>query len=48
MAIEVKKKAMLRFLKNKARNDAKISELVRSQMVMLLDKEIERLDSEEK
>ena len=48
VAIEVKKKAMLRFLKNKARNDAKISELVRSQMVMLLDKEIERLDSEEK
>ena len=47
VAIEVKKKAMLRFLKNKARNDVKISELVRSQMVMLLDKEIERLDSEE-
>ena len=47
VAIEVKKKAMLRFLKNKARNDVRISELVRSQMVMLLDKEIERLDSEE-
>ena len=47
VAIEVKKKAMLRFLKTKARNDAKISELVRAQMVMLLDKELERLDSEE-
>lgn len=47
VAIEVKKKAMLKFLKTKAKNDAKISELVRAQMVMLLDKEIERLDREE-
>lgn len=47
VAIEVKKKAMFRFLKDKARSDAKISELVRSQMVILLDKEIDRLDSED-
>ena len=47
VAIEVKKKAMMRFLRNKAKNDTKIAELVRAQMVMLLDKEIERLESEE-
>jgi hypothetical protein len=47
VAIEVKKKAMFKFLKNKAKSDAKISELVRAQMVMVLDKEIERLESEE-
>jgi septal ring factor EnvC (AmiA/AmiB activator) len=47
VAIEVKKKAMFKFLKDKAKNDTKISELVRAQMVMVLDKEIERLESEE-
>ena len=47
VAIEVKKKAMLKFLRTKAKNDAKISELVRAQMVMVLDKEIERLETEE-
>ena len=47
VAIEVKKKAMLKFLKEKAKNDTKISELVRAQMVVVLDKEIERLESEE-
>ena len=47
VAIEVKKKAMMRFLKAKAKNDAKISELVRAQMVILLDKEIERLEQDE-
>jgi len=47
VAIEVKKKAMLKFLRTKAKNDAKISELVRAQMVMVLDKEIERLEAEE-
>jgi len=47
VAIEVKKKAMFKFLKNKAKSEAKISELVRAQMVMVLDKEIERLESEE-
>ena len=38
---------MFLFLKNKAKNDAKISELVRAQMVIMLDKELERLESEE-
>lgn len=47
VAIEIKKKAMFRFLKDKAKNDAKISELVRAQMVLVLDKELERLESEE-
>ena len=47
IALEIKKKAMFRFLKNKARNNTKISELERAQMVMMLDKEIERLESEE-
>ena len=47
VAIEVKKKAMMRFLRTKARNDVKVAELVRAQMVMVLDKEIERLESEE-
>lgn len=47
VAIEVKKKAMFKFLKDKAKNDSKISELVRAQMVLVLDKEIERLESEE-
>jgi len=47
VAMEIKKKAMFRFLKDKAKNDTKISELVRAQMVMVLDKEIERLEAEE-
>ena len=47
VAVEIKKKAMFRFLKDKARNDAKISELARSQMVTMLNKEIERLEAEE-
>ena len=47
IALEIKKKAMFRFLKNKARNNTKISEIERAQMVMMLDKEIERLESEE-
>ena len=47
-AVEIKKKAIFNFLKQKAKNDAKISEVVRAQMVIVLDKEIERLDSEEK
>ena len=37
----------MRFLRTKAKNDTKIAELVRAQMVMVLDKEIERLESEE-
>ena len=47
VAMEIKKKAMLRFLKSKAKNDTKIAELERAQMVMMLDREIERLESEE-
>jgi len=47
VAVEIKKNAMFKFLKQKAKNDAKISELVRAQMVIVLDKEIERLESEE-
>jgi hypothetical protein len=47
VAIEVKKKAMFRFLKTKAKSDAKISELVRAQMVMMLDAELDRLDQED-
>jgi hypothetical protein len=44
VAIEIRKKAMFRFLKDKAKSDAKISELVRSQMVTLCEKELERLE----
>ena len=47
VALEIKKKAMFRFLKSKAKNDAKIAELERAQMVMMLDREIERLETEE-
>ena len=47
VAMEIKKKAMFRFLKSKAKNDAKIAELERAQMVMMLDREIERLETEE-
>ena len=47
VAMEIKKKAMFRFLKSKAKNDAKIAELERAQMVMMLDREIERLEAEE-
>jgi hypothetical protein len=47
VAVEIKKKAMFRFLKDKARNDAKISELARAQMITMLDKEIARLEAEE-
>ena len=35
MAIEIKKKAMMRFLRTKAKNDTKIAELARAQMVMV-------------
>ena len=46
-AIEIKKNAMFRFLKKKAKSDTQLSELVRAQMVTLIDKELERLESEE-
>ena len=45
--MEIKKKAMFRFLKSKAKSDTKIAELERAQMVMMLDREIERLEAEE-
>jgi hypothetical protein len=47
VAAEIKKKAMFRFLKNKAKSDSKISELMRADMVRMLDREIERLEAEE-
>ena len=47
VAAEIKKKAMFRFLKNKAKNDSKISELMRADMVRMLDREIEKLEDEE-
>ena len=47
IAAEIKKKAMFRFLKNKAKNDSKISELMRADMVRMLDREIEKLEDEE-
>ena len=47
VAMEIKKKAMFRFLKSKAKSDAKIAELERAQMVMMLDREIEKLEEEE-
>ena len=39
--MEIKKKAMFRFLKSKAKSDTKIAELEKAQMVMMLDREIE-------
>lgn len=47
VAAEIKKKAMFRFLKSKAKSDSKISELMRADMVRMLDREIERLEAEE-
>ena len=47
VAVEIKKKAMFKFLKAKAKSDVKTAEIVRAQMVRVLDKEIERLESEE-
>lgn len=45
IAYEIKKSRMLRFLKKKAKNDAKISEYERETMMAILDKEIERLEA---
>lgn len=47
IAAEIKKRSMFRFLKNKAKNDSKISELMRADMVRMLDREIEKLEDEE-
>lgn len=45
VAYEINKKAMFRFLKKKAKMDAKISPLTRTQIINMCDQEIERLDS---
>lgn len=45
VAYEVKKNAMLRFMKKQARTDAKIDELTRKAMEEILDKEIEKADA---
>lgn len=45
VAYEINKKAMFRFLKKKAKMDAKISPLARTQIINMCDQEIERLDS---
>lgn len=47
IAYEIKKKAMLRFLKKKAKTDQKIDEATRQTIDEILDKEIERLEAEE-
>lgn len=45
VAYEIKKSAMLRFLKKKAKADAKIDKVTVKAMEDILDKEIERLES---
>lgn len=45
IAYEIKKNAMLRFMKKKAKADAKIDEVTRKSIEEILDKEIERLDA---
>ncbi|MBM71647.1 MAG: hypothetical protein CL847_02555 [Crocinitomicaceae bacterium] len=45
LAYEIKKKAMFKFLKMKAKADSKISSMARTQIINMCDKEIERLDS---
>jgi hypothetical protein len=47
VAYEIKKTAMFRFLKKKARLDEKISALERTQIINMCDSEIERIESEE-
>jgi hypothetical protein len=44
VAYEIKKGAMLRFMKRQARADAKIDELTRKTMEDILDREIEKAD----
>jgi hypothetical protein len=46
VAVEIKKAAMFRFLKKKAKSDAKIDPLVRTQIINMCDQEIERLEAE--
>ena len=45
VAYEIKKKAMFKFLKKKAKTDAKIDSLTRTQIINMCDQEIERLES---
>ena len=45
VAYEIKKKAMFKFLKMKAKADSKISSMARTQIINMCDKEIERLES---
>ncbi|MCH2198097.1 MAG: hypothetical protein MK081_04895 [Flavobacteriales bacterium] len=45
IAYEIKKKAMLRFLKKKAKADAKIDKVTLDTMERILDQEIERLEA---
>jgi Spy/CpxP family protein refolding chaperone len=44
VAYEIRKNAMLRFMRKQARTDAKIDELTRKQIEEILDQEIERAD----
>ncbi|MBK6752164.1 MAG: hypothetical protein IPG69_00940 [Flavobacteriales bacterium] len=48
VAYEIKKNAMLRFMKKKARTDAKVDELTLKAMDEILDKEIEKADAADK
>ncbi|MBK8338702.1 MAG: hypothetical protein IPK99_01185 [Flavobacteriales bacterium] len=48
VAYEIKKNAMLRFMKKKARADAKVDELTLKAMDDILDKEIEKADAADK
>ncbi len=45
VAYEIKKSAMFKFLKKKAKSDERISSLARTQIINMCDKEIERLES---
>ncbi|MDA0569322.1 MAG: hypothetical protein O3A35_06250, partial [Bacteroidetes bacterium] len=47
VAYEIKKSAMFRFLKKKAKLDVKIDPLVRTQIINMCDQEIQRLEAEE-
>jgi hypothetical protein len=47
VAYEIKKSAMFRFLKKKAKMDKKISSLARTQIINMCDEEIEKLETED-
>ncbi len=47
VAYEIKKSAMFRFLKKKAKSDSKIKPLVRTQIINMCDQEIQRLEGNE-